>query len=126
MFDEHRDELVKPHKVEELSNEAMNRLAEYRFLHVVIEQDKARIYAQIEVPTFAHILALNDGAIISPSEKPIPTGDLIVGFGSNRQYEKDTQAWNNHKIERDYNPRQPHSSLGYQSPLRFEAAMAIS
>ena len=40
-FDTHRDSLIEPHKVDELSPEAINRLAELRFQQVVSKHDDA-------------------------------------------------------------------------------------
>ena len=75
-FDAHRNGQAEPFEVEELSQEAINRLAELRFQQVVTEHDASRLKAMQEVAVVADLLVRNEGAPSDAPEEPAVTGDL--------------------------------------------------
>ena len=105
MFDVHRGMLSKPHKVEELSHEAINRLAEYRFQEVVTDLENQMTESQEFVAKVAHIFVLDEVTVPSPPSEPISTGDVVTDFHSGRKYKQDLERWKSDEIERDYRYR---------------------
>ena len=104
-FDAHRNGQAEPFKVEELSQEAINRLAELRFQQAVTEHDKSRLKAVQEVAVVADMLVRNECKTSCLPEKQIPTGDALEDYNSNRAYQQKLSETEEVDRQRNYTYR---------------------
>ena len=104
-FDAHRNGQVEPFKVEELSQEAINRLAELRFQQVVTEHDKSRLKAVQEVAAVADILVQNENTLSNAPEEPVLTGDYAKDHTSKLAYQKACRDHEETERQRNYSYR---------------------
>ena len=101
-FEAHRAGQPVSFEIEELSQDAINRLAELHFQQTIVEHDKDRLKTVQEVAAVADILVQNENMPSDAPEEPVQTGDYAKDHGNKLAYQQAVLGHEEAERQRNY------------------------